>query len=147
MVGRTLQFQQASSPLVNIALGLLGVHASGDLILELVEMFLKAATDVSSYSQQPSPRSFVYVRTRISTAEHRVSEAAWAVQGILNICLKNKEEIYNQLSPFARICRINISSTVHCSVILCYKLNDKTVNFRHLAFVATSPVPHSSMAE
>jgi hypothetical protein len=54
------------------------------------------------YSQQPSPRSFVYVRTRISTAEHRVSEAAWAVQGILNICLKNKEEIYNQLSPFAR---------------------------------------------
>jgi len=75
----------------------------GDLILELVEMFLKAATDVSSYSQQPSPRSFVYVRTRISTAEHRVSEAAWAVQGILNICLKNKEEIYNQLSPFARL--------------------------------------------
>jgi len=56
----------------------------------------------SSYSQQPSPRSFVYVRTRISTAEHRVSEAAWAVQGILNICMKNKEEIYNQLSPFAR---------------------------------------------
>jgi hypothetical protein len=63
---------------------------AGDLILELVEMFLKAATDVSSYSQQPSPRSFVYVRTRITTAEHRVSEAAWAVQGILNICLKNK---------------------------------------------------------
>jgi hypothetical protein len=54
------------------------------------------------YSQQPSTRSFVYVRTRISTAEHRVSEAAWAVQGILIICLKNKEEIYNQLSPFAR---------------------------------------------
>jgi hypothetical protein len=75
---------------------------AGDLILELVEMFLKAAMDASSYSQQPSPRSFVYVRTRISTAEHRVSEAAWAVQGILNICLKNKEEIYNQLSPFAR---------------------------------------------
>jgi hypothetical protein len=25
-------------------------------------MFLKAGTDVSSYSQQPSPRSFVYVR-------------------------------------------------------------------------------------
>jgi len=75
---------------------------AGDLILELVEMFLKAAMDVSSYSQQPSPRSFVYVRTRISTAEHRVSEAAWAVQGILNICLKNKEEIYNQLSPFTR---------------------------------------------
>ncbi|CAM6049463.1 unnamed protein product [Sphagnum compactum] len=148
MVGRTLQFQQASSPLVNVALGLLGVQTplvcdtmsrflvdslasvprgrnfsafelqqiaqkfemlvasretNGDLILELVEMFLKAATDVSSYSQQPSPRSFVYMRTRISTAEHRVSEAAWAVQGILNICLKNKEEIYNQLSPFARL--------------------------------------------
>ncbi len=75
---------------------------AGDLIFELVEMFLKAAMDASSYSQQPSPRSFVYVRTRISTAEHRVSEAAWAVQGILNICLKNKEEIYNQLSPFAK---------------------------------------------
>jgi hypothetical protein len=75
---------------------------AGDLILELVEMFLKAATDLGSYSQQPSPRSFVFARTRISTTDHRVSEAAWAVQGILNICLKNKEEIYNQLSPFAR---------------------------------------------
>jgi hypothetical protein len=75
---------------------------AGHLILELVEMFLKAAMDASCYSQQPSPRSIVYVRTRISTAEHRVSEATWAVQGILIMCLKNKEEIYNQLNPFAR---------------------------------------------
>ncbi len=88
---------------------------AGDLILELVEMFLKAAMDVSSYSQQLSPRSFVYVRTRISTAEDRVSEAAWAVQGILNICLKNKEEIYNQLSPFARC--INCFSSQHKQAI------------------------------
>ncbi len=68
---------------------------AGDLILELVETFLKVAMDASSYSQQPSPRSFVYVRTRMNTVEHRVSEAAWAIQGILIICLKNKEEIYN----------------------------------------------------
>jgi hypothetical protein len=71
--------------------------------LELVDMFLKAATDVSSYSQQPSPRSFVYVRTRISTAEHGVSEAAWAVQGILNICLKNKEEILQPAQSFCQV--------------------------------------------
>jgi hypothetical protein len=70
--------------------------------LELVEMFLKAATAMSSYLQQPSPRSVVYVRSRISTAEDGVSDEAWAAQGILNICLKNKEEIYNKLSPFAR---------------------------------------------
>jgi hypothetical protein len=66
--------------------------------LELVDMFLKA------------PR--MWVLTHISLlqdllsmwglGEQGVSEAAWAVQGILNICLKNKEEIYNQLSPFAR---------------------------------------------
>jgi hypothetical protein len=38
----------------------------------------------------------------LGSAQHGVSEVAWAVQGILNICLKNKEEIYNQLSPFAK---------------------------------------------
>jgi hypothetical protein len=54
---------------------------AGDLIFELVEMFLKAGTDVSSYSQQPSPRSFVYVRTRISTAEHRVSKQPGLCRG------------------------------------------------------------------
>jgi hypothetical protein len=74
----------------------------GALVLELVEMLLKAATAMSSYLQQPSPRSVVYVRSRISTAEDGVSDAAWAAQGILDICLKNKEEIYNKLSPFAR---------------------------------------------
>ncbi|KAH9573414.1 hypothetical protein CY35_02G207900 [Sphagnum magellanicum] len=67
-------------------------------------MFLKAATAMSSYSQQPSPTSFVYVRSRIITGEHGViNDAAWAVPGILNICLKNKEEIYNPLSPFVRL--------------------------------------------
>ncbi len=72
-------------------------------LFELVEMFLKAATAMSSYSQQPSPTCFVYVRSRIITGEHGViSDAAWAVPGILNICLKNKEEIYNPLSPFVR---------------------------------------------
>ncbi|KAH9537866.1 hypothetical protein CY35_16G074800 [Sphagnum magellanicum] len=154
MVGRMLQFQQASSPLVNVALGLLGVQIplvcdtvgrflvdslasvlQGDLILELVEMFLKAAMDVSSYSQQPSPRSFVYVRTRISTAEHRVSEAAWAVQGILNICLKNKEEIYNQLSPFTRL---------HAWQLWPYLFK---CNVSALAHHATQPPPGSVKAE
>jgi hypothetical protein len=72
-------------------------------LFELVEMFLKAATAMSSYSQQPSPTSFVYVRSRIITGEHGViSDAAWAAPGILNICLKNKEEIYNPPSPFVR---------------------------------------------
>ncbi|KAH9567329.1 hypothetical protein CY35_03G023800 [Sphagnum magellanicum] len=147
MVGQMLQFQQAS-PLVNVALGLMGVQTplvcdtvsrflvdslasvlrvrnfsafelqqitqkfemlvasgqtNGALVLELVEIFLKAATAMSSYLQQPSPRSVVYVRSRISTAEDGVSDAAWAAQGILNTCLKNKEEIYNKLSPFARL--------------------------------------------
>ncbi|CAK9219378.1 unnamed protein product [Sphagnum troendelagicum] len=66
-------------------------------------MFLKAATAMSSDSQRPSPTSFVYVRSRIITGEHGViSDAAWAAPGILNICLKNKEEIYNPPSPFVR---------------------------------------------
>ncbi|CAM6056752.1 unnamed protein product [Sphagnum tenellum] len=61
--------------------GYWGRNASGDLIFELVEVFLKAGTDVSSYSQQPSPRSFVYVRTRISTAAHRVSKQPGLCRG------------------------------------------------------------------
>ncbi|CAK9220646.1 unnamed protein product [Sphagnum troendelagicum] len=38
MVGRTLQFQQASSPLVNVALGLLGVQTP--LVCDTVSRFL-----------------------------------------------------------------------------------------------------------
>jgi hypothetical protein len=84
MVGRMLQFQLASH-FVNVGFLLVAdlykclskcCALPWALVLELVEMFLKAATTMSSYSQQPSLTSFVYVRSRIITGEHGIISAA-----------------------------------------------------------------------
>lgn len=73
-----------------------GPHA-----LELIEALLKAAVHMKSMLQKSLLGNWTFVRTICRGSE--VSDAAWAVEKILEYVSKEKEAIYCQLSPIARL--------------------------------------------
>ena len=61
---------------------------------------MKAAVQVKNMSSKNSSDCWTFVRTECSGSES--SDAAWAVEKILEFVLKQKQDVYSHLSPIAR---------------------------------------------
>jgi hypothetical protein len=73
---------------------------TGPRLLELIEAILKAAVHARNMKPRSSSDHSVFVRQKCSGSEG--SDAAWAVEKILEFVVKEKEDVYRRLSPISR---------------------------------------------
>jgi len=72
---------------------------AGQPLLELIEVLLKAAVHMKNMSPKSSSDACTFVRTKCSGEG---SDAAWAIERILEYVVKEKGFLYNHFSPMAR---------------------------------------------
>lgn len=76
-------------------------EVKGPRLLELIEAILKAAVHARNMKPRSSSDHWVFVRQKCSGSEG--SDAAWAVEKILEFVVKEKEDVYRRLSPISRL--------------------------------------------